>query len=103
MNRRTLFKGLAALPLLKYLDLGFSTEPQIDYNHWSSWNPDEVEQEPHREPCLSNAAYERLMASGGMCAPMAPTYTLAAGHRPVRDALPVFTAPRGRIRYFKPE
>lgn len=42
----------------------------------------------------------QLTAAGGICAPVAPYYTLPAlalDVRPVRDALPAFTASRGGV------
>lgn len=48
---------------------------------------------------------EALVASGGLCAPVTPYYDLevvAVASRPVRDALPVFNATRGGIRYAPP-
>lgn len=93
MNRRTLFKGLAALPLLKYLHVDFSTEAE------PSWKMVLAE-----EGVKTGDGRESLIARGGMCAPMCPTYTLVNDrHRPVMDALPVFTVPRGGIRFIKPE
>lgn len=46
-----------------------------------------------------------LVASGGLCAPVSPYYTLAYfenGSKPLRDALPAFHADRGGIRYRTP-
>lgn len=43
-----------------------------------------------------------IVASGGMCAPLTPYYTLTVygdAHRPVRDSLAVFKADRGGIRF----
>lgn len=43
-----------------------------------------------------------LAASGGICAPNTPYYTLTVygdAHRPVRDSFPVFKADRGGIRF----
>lgn len=43
-----------------------------------------------------------ITASGGLCAPLTPYYTLTVygdAHRPVRDSLPVFKADRGGIRF----
>lgn len=45
---------------------------------------------------------EAIVASGGICAPLTPYYQLTVygdAHRPVRDALPVFKAERGGIRF----
>lgn len=45
---------------------------------------------------------QALTASGGLCAPITPYYQLQVwgdAHRPVRDALPVFKAERGGIRF----
>jgi hypothetical protein len=45
---------------------------------------------------------EAITASGGLCAPLTPYYQLTVygdAHRPVRDALPVFQATRGGIRF----
>lgn len=99
MNRRTLFKGLAVLPFLKHLDFEpVETAPIEEIanpNHWTSWQIEGVslEPEPYREPCLSDEAYERILAkSGGWCAPMTVFYDLPTGdgRRPVRDSLPTF-------------
>lgn len=105
MNRRTLFKGLAALPLLKHLDLDLSTQVEEPSNHWTMRLAEEgLKTGDGREPCLSDVAYERLMASGGLCAPMSPVYNLQSSlSRPVRDSLPILRAPRGGIRFIKPE
>lgn len=46
-----------------------------------------------------------ITAAGGLCAPVNPYYeilSLAEATRPVRDALPVFEATRGGIRYIPP-
>lgn len=48
------------------------------------------------------ASEEAIVASGGLCAPLTPYYQLTTygdSHRPVRDALPVFKAERGGIRF----
>lgn len=117
MNRRSLLKGLATLPFLRHLNLDLDTpveaapEPWemtlaeeglstgdgrvIDwpsYNHWSSWG-------------LDSGPIDLGIARGGWCAPMQNSYVLFTEEfeRPIRDALPVFRAPRGGIRYFKPE
>jgi hypothetical protein len=48
------------------------------------------------------ASEEAIVASGGLCAPLTPYYQLTTygdAHRPVRDALPVFKAERGGIRF----
>jgi hypothetical protein len=48
---------------------------------------------------------EAITASGGMCAPLTPYYSLTVygdAHRPVRDSLPVFKAERGGIRFMPP-
>lgn len=45
---------------------------------------------------------QALAASGGICAPNTPYYTLTVygdAHRPVRDSFPVFQADRGGIRF----
>lgn len=45
---------------------------------------------------------EAITASGGLCAPLTPYYTLTVygdAHRPVRDSLAVFKADRGGIRF----
>lgn len=45
---------------------------------------------------------EAITASGGICAPNTPYYTLTTyggTHRPVRDAFPVYKAERGGIRF----
>lgn len=45
---------------------------------------------------------EAIIASGGICAPNTPYYTLTTygdAHRPVRDSFPVFKADRGGIRF----
>lgn len=47
-------------------------------------------------------SHEAIIASGGICAPLTPYYQLTVygdAHRPVRDALPVFKAERGGIRF----
>jgi hypothetical protein len=46
-----------------------------------------------------------VMASGGLCAPVAPLYTqivIANDMRPVAEALPTFAADRGGVRYIPP-
>ena len=40
---------------------------------------------------------ETFTASGGLCAPFAPIYDLPSFARPIREALPMFTAARGGI------
>jgi hypothetical protein len=48
------------------------------------------------------ASPKALAASGGICAPNTPYYTLTVygdAHRPVRDSFPVFKADRGGIRF----
>jgi len=48
---------------------------------------------------------EAITASGGLCAPIVPYYTLTTygdAHRPVRDSLAVFKADRGGIRFMPP-
>ncbi len=49
---------------------------------------------------LQNSEGKSLVASGGLCAPLTPLYTIpqfAVTSRPVRDALPSFTADRGGV------
>jgi len=48
------------------------------------------------------ASVAAITASGGICAPNTPYYTLTTygdAHRPVRDSFPVFKADRGGIRF----
>lgn len=48
------------------------------------------------------ASAPAIVASGGICAPLTPYYQLTVwgdAHRPVRDALPVYKAERGGIRF----
>ena len=48
---------------------------------------------------------DAVMASGGLCAPVAPLYTqivIANDMRPVAEALPTFAADRGGVRYIPP-
>lgn len=48
---------------------------------------------------------QALTASGGLCAPVAPSYSLAnisVADRPVRDSLPSFQATRGGVRFIEP-
>ncbi len=46
---------------------------------------------------LGTEERDALIATGGFCAPIAGDF-----YRPVRDALPTFTAERGAITYAKP-
>lgn len=51
------------------------------------------------------ASPEAVTASGGLCAPLEPYYgiqVISAAHRPVRDALPKFSADRGGVRFQPP-
>ncbi len=51
-------------------------------------------------PYLGDPGREALVASGGLCAPLEPFYSmpqLASSARPVRDALPNFRAQRGGV------
>lgn len=46
-----------------------------------------------------------LTASGGLCAPLSPIYSLPSfpmDSQPIRDALPGFTAERGGVRIIGP-
>ena len=40
---------------------------------------------------------EGLRASGGLCAPLEPYYDIPSFSRPIREALPTFTASRGGV------
>lgn len=54
---------------------------------------------------IDGARDEALVASGGLCAPVAPYYeimTIAEAARPVRDGLATFQADRGGIRLIPP-
>lgn len=54
------------------------------------------------EKIQSVTSEQAIVASGGICAPITPYYQLTVwgdAHRPVRDALPVYKAERGGIRF----
>lgn len=57
--------------------------------------------DPVPPPAVSAAKAARsmqLVASGGLCAPFTPYYDMPAfAARPIREALPAFTAERGGI------
>lgn len=51
------------------------------------------------------SSQDAVVASGGLCAPLEPYYgiqVISQAARPVRDALPQFTADRGGVRFLPP-
>lgn len=61
--------------------------------------------DPYENMRLAREQTEALVASGGICAPVAAYYdvlTVSTPARPVRDALPQFGADRGGIRFIAP-
>jgi hypothetical protein len=111
MNRRTLLKGLASLPLLRHLDLSLSTPAEaapieeevkesIDWPKHASWPPS------NRFSYLDGGTLDLgVIRDAALCAPILPTYDffMEEWERPIRDSLPAIKASRGGIRYFKPE
>ena len=80
---------------LDYRD-NFPPERTLD-NDWAA-NSEKVR--AIGSPYFGPVGLEALVASGGLCAPLTPIYTmpqLAVADRPVRDALPNFRAERGGI------
>jgi hypothetical protein len=68
--------------------------------HPSDWEANSEKIAKVGSPYFGAEGVEALVASGGLCAPLEPIYTmplLAVRDRPVRDALPNFRAQRGGI------
>lgn len=67
----------------------------LDATNWQS----------NMEKIKAVASPEAVTASGGLCAPLEPYYgiqVISAANRPVRDALPKFSADRGGVRFLPP-
>ena len=92
MNRRTLLKRFSLALLASRVPIAFES-PAVAAESVS----------PAVLPSLTGSvgAGRTLIASGGLCAPLAPFYDIpdfAVTERPVRDALPSFMAEQTRGR-----
>jgi hypothetical protein len=87
----------------KYLvaSLDYSANfPEERVLHPSDWAANAEKVRAVGSPFLGDEGMAALVASGGLCAPLEPIYSmpqLASRDRPVRDALPNFRAQRGGV------
>lgn len=88
---------------------GAAHEPVVLATAVTAWEPDQMLVSGHEQNfgVLAGLAKKAtaLVASGGNCAPLAPSYEIfrvAEPMSPVENALPVVGAPRGGIRYISP-